>query len=86
MEDQSIKLKDHLSLTIVLMWIDLKERKYRHHGKREEDLFLLMINDIPRLGTGYLVISRMQQNIIIQININSLNVQTAVHILCRVIV
>ena len=66
MEDQSIKLKDHLSLTIVLMWIDLKERKYRHDCKIEEDLFLLMINDIPRLGTGYLVISRRQQNIIIQ--------------------
>ena len=45
----------------------------------------LMINDIPRQGTGCLVI-RMQQSIIIQLNIYTLCLQTAAHLLCMVIV
>ena len=53
--------------------------------ERYQGLHCQMINDIPGPGTGYLIIT-MHQNTIIQLNVYTLSLRTAVHLLCRVMI
>ena len=49
-----------------------KKEKKTTSKKETRGLYCQMINDIPRLGTGYLIIT-MHQNTIIQLNIYNID-------------